>query len=85
MRAPCPVQVARIIRVRNRPRTGCTGMSNHETHIRRLDVDDLWLHEWASEGIAALECYLAKHAAFAAYLRACSDLQSADGDRRPDA
>jgi len=52
------------------------------TNTKLLDVDDLWLHEWATEGIAAMERYLAKHAAFAAYLRAHPDLDCADGDRR---
>jgi hypothetical protein len=59
-------------------------MSNHELHTHRLDVDHLWLHEWACEGIAEIERYLAKHAAFAAYLRVHADLDSADGDRRQD-
>ena len=39
----------------------------------------------AAQGIAAIERSLAKHAAFEEYLRARTDLQSADGDRRPDA
>jgi len=50
-----------------------------------LGVDDLWLHEWAREGIAAIERSLANHAAFEAYLRHRGDLQSDDGDGRPDA
>ena len=37
------------------------------------------------QGIAALQRYLVKHAAFAAYLRAHADLDCADGDRRQDA
>ena len=60
-------------------------MSEHNTHIELLDVDETWLVEWAAEGIAALEQHLAKHAAFAEYLRRRDDLQSPDGDRRPDA
>lgn len=55
-------------------------MSDHHTHLTELDVDEAWLREWAAEGISALERYLAKHAAFAAYLRARSLLQSGHGD-----
>ena len=65
-------------------------MSEHNTHIELLDVDEAWAAEWAADGIAALERHLAKHAAFAEYLRARddvhqTDLESVDGDRRPDA
>ncbi|HET9938233.1 MAG TPA: hypothetical protein VFQ28_05550 [Gaiella sp.] len=42
-------------------------------------VDDVWLREWAAEGIAALERLLAAHAAFDDYLRTRQD--SDDGDR----
>jgi hypothetical protein len=60
-------------------------MSGRQIHPESLDVDELWLREWAARGIAAIERTLAKHAAFEEYLRARADLQSADGDRRPDA
>jgi predicted nucleic-acid-binding protein len=60
-------------------------MSEHESHTNLLDVDEAWVAEWAAEGIAAIERYLAKHAAFADYLRARGDLHSDDGDRRTDA
>ena len=60
-------------------------MNGYGTQPELVDVDELWLHEWAAEGIAALERYLAKHAAFAAYLRAHADLDCADGDRPQDA
>ena len=60
-------------------------MSDHTTAARHVDVDELWLREWAALGIAAIERSLANHAAFEEYLRARTDLQSADGDRRPDA
>lgn len=60
-------------------------MSEHHTHIAPLDVDVAWVADWAAEGIAALERYLAKQAAFAEYLRARGVLHSDDGDRRPDA
>jgi hypothetical protein len=60
-------------------------MSAYEITPESLDVDELWLREWAAHGIATIERTLAKHAAFEEYLRARADLQSADGDRRPDA
>ena len=61
-------------------------MSKHRAHIHiELDVDEAWLTEWAAEGIAALEHYLAKQAAFASYLRSRGDLHSGDGDRPTDA
>jgi hypothetical protein len=60
-------------------------MSAFEITPESLDVDQLWLQEWAAQGIAAIERSLAKHAAFEAYLLARGDLQSDDGDRRPDA
>ena len=60
-------------------------MSDHTIAAHHVDVDELWLREWAAQGIATLERSLAKHAAFEEYLRTRSDLQSADGDRRPDA
>jgi hypothetical protein len=60
-------------------------MSEHTFAAHDVDVDELWLREWAAQGIAALEQSLAKHAAFEEYLHARADLQSDDGDRRPDA
>jgi hypothetical protein len=60
-------------------------MSDHALEARRIDVDELWLQEWAAAGIAAIERSLAKHAAFEEYLRTRTDLQSDDGDRPPDA
>jgi hypothetical protein len=60
-------------------------MSDHSTAAHHVDVDELWLREWAAQGIAAIERSLARHAAVEEYLRARTDLQSADGDRRPDA
>ena len=60
-------------------------MSDHSTAAHHVDVDELWLRECAAQGIAAIERSLARHAAFEEYLRARTDLQSADGDRRPDA
>lgn len=55
-------------------------MSDHITHLSALPVDEAWLHDWALEGIAALERYLAKHAAFAAFLAGRRLLDCDDGD-----
>jgi hypothetical protein len=41
-------------------------MSTYHTHPN----DELWLSDWAAEGLAAFQRYLAKHAAFAAFLAA---------------
>jgi hypothetical protein len=61
-------------------------MSDHtDTNISSIDLDAAWIADWAAEGIAACEALLAKHAAFAEYLRRRSVVDSVDGDRRPDA
>jgi hypothetical protein len=52
-------------------------------HIRTtpVPVDELWLADWAAEGIAAFERYLARHAAFAAYLEGPGrELPDGNGD-----
>jgi len=54
-------------------------MSDHHTHPDCTPVDELWLHDWAAEGLAALERYLAKQAAFAAFLAANGLLDSGSG------
>jgi hypothetical protein len=46
--------------------------------IAETDVDELWLREWAQSGLLDLETYLAKHAAFAEFLRRRPDLESGD-------
>lgn len=55
-------------------------MSEHTTHLNTVSVDDLLLSDWAAEGIAALESYLAKQAAFAAFLATRNGLDSGNGD-----
>ena len=60
-------------------------MHTPSPHTHLLDVDEAWIAEWAAEGIAALECYLAKHAAFAEYLATRTVVHSDDGDRPADA
>jgi hypothetical protein len=40
-------------------------MNDHRTHLALLDVDEAWIVDWATDGVRAIERYLAKHAAFA--------------------
>jgi hypothetical protein len=49
-----------------------------ERDVTRIDVDQLWLQEWAEAGLAAIEAYLAKHAAFVEFLQRQADLRSSD-------
>lgn len=49
------------------------------THTQALPVDEAWIHDWVDEGIAAIELFLAKHAAFAEYLRSKA-VESSHGD-----
>jgi hypothetical protein len=53
---------------------------NPTPDLTAVDVDELWLREWAAAGLARLERYLANHAAFAEYLRLRAVLESDDGD-----
>jgi hypothetical protein len=51
---------------------GCStdhqSMSDRGFHEIEADLEPSWLDDWAGVGIAELESYLAKHAAFLAYL-----------------
>ena len=58
-------------------------MSEHNTHLMTVSVDAQWLNDWVAEGIVAIEAYLAKHAALAAFLSAREVLHSNDGDGAP--
>lgn len=49
-------------------------MSDRGFHRIEADLEASWLEDWAGVGIAELEAYLAKHAAFQAYL----DLEDAN-------
>jgi hypothetical protein len=51
---------------------------NEHTDTTTISVDEVWIREWAAQGIAALERLLAAHAAFDDYLRARH--HSDDGD-----
>jgi len=37
-------------------------------HRIEEDLDESWVSKWASDGVAAIEQYLAKYLAFLAYL-----------------
>jgi hypothetical protein len=43
-------------------------MSDRGFHRIEADLEDSWLEDWAGVGIAELEAYLAKHAAFLSFL-----------------
>jgi hypothetical protein len=43
-------------------------MSDRGFHRIEADLEESWLDDWAGVGIAELEAYLAKHAAFLSYL-----------------
>ena len=55
-------------------------MNTHHTHLVSLSVDEAWIVEWAADGVRAIECFLAKHAAFADFLRSRNGLDWCDGD-----
>jgi hypothetical protein len=43
-------------------------MSERGLHLLAEDLDETWFDEWLAAGIAAVEAYLAKYAAFLTYL-----------------
>ena len=47
-------------------------MSERGFHSISEDLSDTWLEDWAGAGIAEIEDYLAKHAAFFAFLQSRS-------------
>jgi hypothetical protein len=55
--------------MRNAPlKTDHQLMSDRGFHEIEADLEHSWLEDWAGVGIAELEAYLAKHAAFLTYL-----------------
>jgi hypothetical protein len=56
---------------------------NPTPDLTAVDVDELWLGEWAAAGLERLERYLAVHARFEEYLRLRAVLESDDGDCAP--
>jgi hypothetical protein len=51
-------------------RTGSIMSSVSERGLHRIadDLADSWLEDWAGAGVAEIEDYLSKHAAFLAFL-----------------
>ena len=43
-------------------------MSERGLHYIEDDLSDTWLEDWAGAGVAEIEAYLAKHAAFLSFL-----------------
>jgi hypothetical protein len=43
-------------------------MSERGLHQIEDDLSDTWLEDWAGAGVAEIETYLAKHAAFLTFL-----------------
>ena len=44
------------------------GMSERGLHRIEDDIADTWVEDWAGAGVAEIEEYLAKHAAFLSFL-----------------
>ena len=44
------------------------GMSERGLHQIEDDLSETWLEDWAGAGVAEIESYLAKYAAFLAFL-----------------
>ena len=45
-------------------------MSERDLHRIEDDLADSWIEDWASAGVAEIEEFLAKHAAFLSFLDA---------------
>jgi hypothetical protein len=43
-------------------------MSERGLHQIEDDLSETWLEDWAGAGVAEIEAYLSKHAAFLAFL-----------------
>jgi len=43
-------------------------MSERGLHVISDDLSETWLEDWAGAGVAEIEHYLGKHAAFLAFL-----------------
>jgi hypothetical protein len=50
------------------PRVDHFGMSERGLHCIADDLSETWLEDWAGAGVAEIEAYLAKHAAFLSFL-----------------
>jgi hypothetical protein len=50
------------------PRSDHFPMSERGLHYIEDDLNETWLEDWAGAGVAEIEAYLAKHAAFLRFL-----------------
>jgi hypothetical protein len=48
-------------------------MSERGLHYIEDDLSETWLEDWAGAGVAEIEMYLAKHAAFLSFLDSTDD------------
>ena len=48
-------------------------MSERGLHYIEDDLSETWLEDWAGAGVAEIEVYLAKHAAFLSFLDSHED------------
>lgn len=53
-----------------RPAVDHENVSERGLHSISDDLSETWLEDWAGAGVAEIEEYLRKHAAFLAYLEA---------------
>ena len=53
---------------------------SHHTDTTPAAVDEAWIADWALAGLAAIERHLARHAAFAEFLRTRPPVDSTDDD-----
>jgi hypothetical protein len=51
-----------------RTRSDHSTMSERGLHYIEDDLSESWVEDWAGAGVAEIEVYLAKHAAFHLYL-----------------
>ena len=51
-----------------RPRVDHLGMSERGLHRIEVDLAETWVEDWAGAGVAEIEEFLAKHAAFLSFL-----------------
>ena len=50
-----------------------SGMSERGLHYIADDLSETWVEDWAGAGVAEIEAYLAKHAAFLHFLDAAEE------------
>lgn len=55
-------------------------MNDHDTHTTPPSVEEAWIADWAVAGLEAIERHLARHAAFAEFLRTRPPVDSGDDD-----